>query len=257
MVVRISCNSISTLKIRLTFDFCRETMESVNDKRTGDEPATLGSNAVNKDAATEVESPQHKVDVRFWVAFWALGITNLAAALDATTLSVALPVFFAPLPKSPYDTIVLTDSSSLDDNYEHWRRTDRGFLGWNLIPTGLHCCDAPLGVPEPCVWSTSNTDRSSGHFCGRISGLCCCSKLHRHDCWPHYPGHRWRWSNWPHNGGHYRSGPSQESSSFLCPDQYHLGRWKYLWSHHWRRFKFVRAVEMDFLVSCDGHYCLN
>ncbi|RYP26352.1 hypothetical protein DL767_008074 [Monosporascus sp. MG133] len=32
------------------------------------------------------------LDFRFWLAFWAIAITNLAAALDATTLSVALPI---------------------------------------------------------------------------------------------------------------------------------------------------------------------
>ncbi|KAK2616255.1 hypothetical protein QQS21_000890 [Conoideocrella luteorostrata] len=31
------------------------------------------------------------VDYRFWLAFWSIALTNLAAAFDATTLSVALP----------------------------------------------------------------------------------------------------------------------------------------------------------------------
>jgi hypothetical protein len=33
-----------------------------------------------------------QLGIRFWLAFWAIAFTNLAAAFDATTLSVALPV---------------------------------------------------------------------------------------------------------------------------------------------------------------------
>jgi hypothetical protein len=42
--------------------------------------------------------------LHFWLAFWAVALTNLATALDATSLSVALPVrqsFFSPSTKHP------------------------------------------------------------------------------------------------------------------------------------------------------------
>ncbi|RYP15354.1 hypothetical protein DL765_005745 [Monosporascus sp. GIB2] len=37
------------------------------------------------------DEPRRRLGLHFWLAFWAVAITNLAAALDATTLSVALP----------------------------------------------------------------------------------------------------------------------------------------------------------------------
>jgi MFS family permease len=40
---------------------------------------------------------QTKMDAGFWLAFGAIAITNLAAAFDATTLSVALPVISADI----------------------------------------------------------------------------------------------------------------------------------------------------------------
>jgi hypothetical protein len=41
---------------------------------------------------TQQGSSQPQLGMRFWLAFWAIAFTNLAAAFDATTLSVALPV---------------------------------------------------------------------------------------------------------------------------------------------------------------------
>jgi hypothetical protein len=40
---------------------------------------------------------QKGLSLKFWLAFWAIAITNLAASFDATTLSVALPVFLRTL----------------------------------------------------------------------------------------------------------------------------------------------------------------
>lgn len=41
---------------------------------------------------TSTHDQSRGLGFRFWLAFWAVAITNLAASLDATTLSVALPV---------------------------------------------------------------------------------------------------------------------------------------------------------------------
>lgn len=37
-------------------------------------------------------NPKKSLSYRFWIAFWAIAFTNLAAAYDSTTLAVALPV---------------------------------------------------------------------------------------------------------------------------------------------------------------------
>lgn len=44
------------------------------------------------ESATPSSSVPDGLGLHFWLAFWAIAITNLAAALDATTLSIALPV---------------------------------------------------------------------------------------------------------------------------------------------------------------------
>lgn len=50
---------------------------------------------------SEVKQPAFKPGLRFYLAFGSLLIITLAAALDATSLSVALPVSFACLPIPP------------------------------------------------------------------------------------------------------------------------------------------------------------
>jgi hypothetical protein len=43
-------------------------------------------------AEPQQDHSRPQLGIRFWLAFWAIAFTNLAAAFDATTLSVALPV---------------------------------------------------------------------------------------------------------------------------------------------------------------------
>ena len=40
--------------------------------------------------------PEQYLGTQFWLAFWSLAMTNLAVALDATTLTVAIPVRASP-----------------------------------------------------------------------------------------------------------------------------------------------------------------
>ncbi|KAJ0427155.1 major facilitator superfamily domain-containing protein [Aspergillus carlsbadensis] len=47
------------------------------------------------------DPPKPQLGLRFWLAFWAIAFTNLPAAFDATTLSVALPAISATLGPSP------------------------------------------------------------------------------------------------------------------------------------------------------------
>ncbi|KAL3453043.1 major facilitator superfamily domain-containing protein [Aspergillus insuetus] len=50
---------------------------------------------------TQQDPPKPQLGIRFWLAFWAIAFTNLAAAFDATTLSVALPAISTTLGPSP------------------------------------------------------------------------------------------------------------------------------------------------------------
>lgn len=50
--------------------------------------ASVDTNVNEPDRADTRRGP----GLHFWLAFWAIALTNLAAALDATSLSVALPV---------------------------------------------------------------------------------------------------------------------------------------------------------------------
>ncbi|KAL2838936.1 major facilitator superfamily domain-containing protein [Aspergillus pseudodeflectus] len=55
-----------------------------------------------QDAPEPQQDPaKPQLGIRFWLAFWAIAFTNLAAAFDATTLSVALPAISTTLGPSP------------------------------------------------------------------------------------------------------------------------------------------------------------
>lgn len=51
-------------------------------------PVEGGRNIID----TQPEPQKPGLGRRFWIAFWTIAFTNLAASFDATTLSVALPV---------------------------------------------------------------------------------------------------------------------------------------------------------------------
>ncbi|KAF3481221.1 uncharacterized protein GIQ15_03980 [Arthroderma uncinatum] len=53
------------------------------DEEAVDQPEAAGG--------TDHAAPKKPLGYRFWIAFWAVAFTNLAAAYDSTTLSVAIP----------------------------------------------------------------------------------------------------------------------------------------------------------------------
>ncbi|KAK2882612.1 hypothetical protein FQN49_000184 [Arthroderma sp. PD_2] len=59
------------------------------------EDARVDEKAVDQpeaaDGTTDHATPKKPLGYRFWLAFWAIAFTNLAAAYDSTTLSVAIP----------------------------------------------------------------------------------------------------------------------------------------------------------------------
>lgn len=60
---------------------------------------------VNEPDRAESADTRRGPGLQFWLAFWSIALTNLAASLDATSLSVALPVGSNPPPPpfSPYN----------------------------------------------------------------------------------------------------------------------------------------------------------
>lgn len=77
---------------------------------------------------------------RFWIAFAAMAITNLAAALDATTLSVALPV------KSLFHLPPSTHTNTQPGNIRsHRRLRDRSVLGRDIVSPRIDHNHAPVG----------------------------------------------------------------------------------------------------------------
>jgi hypothetical protein len=54
------------------------------------EPSTEGGQNIINTQPPETE--RKSLGIKFWLAFWAIAFTNLAASFDSTTLSVALPV---------------------------------------------------------------------------------------------------------------------------------------------------------------------
>ncbi|CAG8908534.1 unnamed protein product [Penicillium egyptiacum] len=59
------------------------------------EPSAEGGQNITN---TQPPEPERKsLGIRFWLAFWAIAFTNLAASFDSTTLSVALPIIATDL----------------------------------------------------------------------------------------------------------------------------------------------------------------
>ncbi|KAJ5876224.1 uncharacterized protein N7529_001808 [Penicillium soppii] len=59
------------------------------------EPSTEGGQNIINTQPPETE--RKSLGIKFWLAFWAIAFTNLAASFDSTTLSVALPIIAADL----------------------------------------------------------------------------------------------------------------------------------------------------------------
>ncbi|PMB72854.1 putative transporter C3H1.06c [Beauveria bassiana] len=66
-------------------------MSSNTDPAQAEAKSQPASTQEQTDAHATETTAEPQAGYRFWLAFWSLALTNLAAAFDATTLSVALP----------------------------------------------------------------------------------------------------------------------------------------------------------------------
>ena len=111
--------------------------------------------------------PEFNPGWRFYVVFTTMAVITLAVALDATSLSVALPVSqivrCATSPRRADCPRRLADHRQRAEG-----DSNRGLLVWHLIPPDLHRLPATVRLAQPHLWpQTLDHARPRLLHCGR------------------------------------------------------------------------------------------
>ncbi|OAA36802.1 Fungal trichothecene efflux pump [Beauveria brongniartii RCEF 3172] len=126
--------------------------------------------------ATETVA-EPRAGYRFWLAFWSIALTNLAAAFDATTLSVALPV---RLPQASAWLLLCLLMNYTDPLPRPGRLDDRSLLGRDVLSASDDGHDVDLGERQRCAWPARRHPNNASYLFRRSRHLRPSSQLGNH-----------------------------------------------------------------------------
>ena len=219
------------------------TMTDVHNTIAATTAGEMEDSRASSDTGDEVKA--WRPSNRMYVVFLTMCTITLAAALDATSLSVALPVCLHLPP--PSLRCQQGTNTALDNVPKTSWHGNRSLLVRYLLPDNLNRLPTKLRLSLRHLRPSEPVPRSTHLLHRRRHSRSRSKQFHHNPRGPVDPRHRWRWDNLPHGDRSDRHRPAPRARQVLRLLIHDVGAGVRRWSPHRRRVRSGGVVEVDLL----------